>query len=238
MMQALTDETNNFKKDLEDEKKSKAEAEKTKATAEGNLAMTVKELAKGTKDYGELQHDCMQKSGDHEATVAGRSSELQAITSAKKIVQSQMGSAASAAALDQTDESSFTFLQMSSTSRRKSREQIAGQHVVALVQKLAAKQKSDSLKKLASRISAVIRYGLNGRSRDPFAKVKNLLTDMIRKLEREQKQDGTEQEYCTREMKKTKENREELIDTAEGLKAKIDQAASESTKLKSQAKDL
>jgi len=138
--------------------------------------------------------------------------------------------------LTQTDEV-FSFLQMSETPRL-SREQIAGGHVVALVQRLAMQQNSDSLKQLSSRISAVIRYGLNGSTRDPFKKVKGLLVDMIRKLAREQSGDASEAEYCDREMKKTAVNQEELTDNTEGFKTKVDQAGSASTKIKSQVKDL
>jgi len=111
---------------------------------------------------------------------------------------------------------------------------------VTLVQRLAEQQKSASLKQLASRISAVMKYGLKGGddAADPFVKIKGMLSEMIKKLSREQRSDGTEQEYCNKEMKKTKANREELTDDSEGLKAKIDQAAAASTKLKSQVKDL
>jgi len=94
------------------------------------------------------------------------------------------------------------------------------------------------LKKLASRISAVLKYGLNGNARDPFAKVKNLLNEMINKLTREQQSDATEKAYCDKEMKKTKVNREDLMDEVDSLKSKIDQAAAASTKLKGQVKDL
>lgn len=235
MSQALKEETALYQKEFDSETQAKAAGQKAKATAEGNLAITAKELAKGNEDYAEIQRDCMRKATDHETTNHGRSAELKTLSEAKKIIQAQMGGAA-AASLVQTDEV-FSFLQMSST-QRLSQEQIAGNHVVALVQRLAVQQNSDSLKQLASRISAVIRYGLNGKSRDPFVKVKGLLADMIRKLSKEQSGDASEKEYCDREMKKTKVNQEELTDNSESLKTKIDQAASASTKLKSQVKDL
>jgi len=233
LKQALTDETAQYQKELDAEKKSKSEAEKSKATAEGDLAITTQEITTGTEDYAVIQRDCMRRAADHEATTAGRTQELEVLAKAKKTVQASMNEAA-AASLEQTDETS-SFLQMSSKS---SREKIAGQHVVSLVQRLAVQQNSDSLKKLASRISAVIKYGLNGSTKDPFAKIKGLLNDMIRKLEREQSGDASEKEYCDREMKKTKVKQGELIENAEGLKTDIDQAASASTKLKSQVKDL
>jgi len=230
--QALTQETAQFQQELDDEKKAKSEAEKSKATAEGDLAITSKELTKGTEDYALVQHDCMRRAGDHDTTTAGRAEELKVLSKAKKTVQDSM--AGSAASLAQTDES-LSFMQ---TSSRSSRENTAGQHVVTLVQRLAVKQNSDSLKKLASRISAAIRYGIGAKTKDPFHKIKGLLNEMIKKLEREQNNDASEKEYCDREMKKTKVKREELGDDSEGLKTDIDQAASASTKLKSQAKDI
>lgn len=236
MKQALTDETNQYQKELDEEKKAKSEAQKSKATAEGNLGITTKELAKATEDFSTIQNDCMRRAGDHEATVSGRAAELKTLASAKKIIQAQMGGGA-AASLQQTDEV-FSFLQTSSTNRRLTRQKLTGQNVVALVQRLAAQQNSVLLKQLASRISAVIRYNANGSSRDPFVKVKGLLNEMIKKLTREQNSDASEKEYCDREMKKTKATKGELEEDSEGLKTKIDQAASASTKLKSQVKDL
>jgi len=159
--------------------------------------------------------------------------------SAKKVIQGQMGGAAAASLVQTDDAEVFSFVQMAMSSKQRlSREQQAGKHVVALVQSLAVQQNSDQLKQLASRISAVIKYGLNGNAVDPFKKVKGLLSEMLNKLTREQRADGTEKEYCDREMKKTKANQEDLTDDSEGLKAKIDQAAAASTKLKSQVKDL
>lgn len=242
MISALDDETAQYNKELNEEKAGKSAAQKAKATAEGDLAITTKELAQGQQVLSGIQRDCMRKASDHEATVAGRTAELQALAEAKKIIQAQMGNAAmSAASLQQTnDEEEPSFLQMSmSSAHRLQREQIAGDRVVALVQRLAAEQNSDSLKQLASRISAVIKYGLNGSSkRDPFTKVKGLLRDMIRKLTREQRGDANEKDYCDREMKRTQSKQDELTDDSDSLKTKIDQAASASTKLKSQVKDL
>jgi hypothetical protein len=237
MKQALVGETAQYKKEFDEETNAKSGSQKEKATAEGNLAITVKELAKGQEDYSGVQRDCMRKASDHEATVTGRAAELKTLAEAKKIIQAQMAGAAAASLVQTSADEVFSFLQTSSQNRL-SREQMAGQHVIALVQRLAVQQKSDSLKQLASRISAVIKYGLNGSARDPFRKVKGLLSDMIAKLTKEQQGDASEQEYCDRETKKTKAKKEELADDADGLKTKIDQAASASTKLKSQVKDL
>lgn len=233
--QALEQELDQYKKELTEEKVGKEDATKTKATAEGNLAVTAKALADTEMDLSTVQKDCMQKSADHEATTAGRAEELKVLAKAKKIIQAQMSGAAAAAELQTGSEPiSFTQLGMS----RSSGSQNVGKHVVVLVQRLASQQKSTSLSQLASRISAVLRYGLAGDARDPFAKVKTLLSDMIKKLEKEQQESSNEKEYCDKEMKKTSSKKSELADDAEGLKTQIDQAAAASAKLKADVKEI
>jgi chromosome segregation ATPase len=68
--------------------------------------------------------------------------------------------------------------------------------------------------------------------------VKGLLSDLIAKLEREQVSDMREKEYCDREMKRTEEKQGELKDDVGKLKSDIDLAASASTKLKAEVKEL
>jgi len=232
--QALETEIAQYTKELDEEKVSKEESTKSKATAEGNLEIVSKALADTEEDLSTVQKDCMQKSADHEATKAGRDEELKVLAQAKKIIQGQMGGGAAAL---QTGSSAISFTQ-TSMSTKPDRVQGVGKHVVTLVQRLANQQKSSSLSQLASRISAVLRYGLGGDAKDPFAKVKSLLSDMIKKLQKEQAGAASEKEYCDREMKKTSAKKEELEDDAEGLKSKIDQAVAASAKLKADVKDL
>ena len=59
----------------------------------------------------------------------------------------------------------------------QTRSDLAGAEVVTVVRRLAKQQHSEALAQLASRISAVLRFGSTGR--DPFAKVKGLIQDML-----------------------------------------------------------
>merc|ERR1719265_680056 len=90
---------------------------------------------------------------------------------------------------------------------------------------------------LASRLSAVIRYGASSGD-DPFAKVKGLITDMIEKLMKEAAAEASEKAYCDEEMAKTKAKKEELTDDIEKLTSKIDSDSSASERLKAEVKDL
>lgn len=220
--------------DLETEKTNLAQSNEAKATAEGELAVNKETLAEAQKMYSEMQHDCMQKASDHEITLAGRKEELAVLAKAKKIIQASIGGA---------EEQTYGFLQVSSkasarsTARLHSRVQLQGGEVVKLVEKVASEQRSSSLEKLASKIKALVRFGAaNGE--DPFVKIKQLVQDMIQKLEREANEEATEKAYCDSEMGKTEEKKGELEDETEGLKARIDEMASRSALLKEQVKDL
>jgi len=234
--QGLDQSAADFEKDKKDAGDDKTAAEKGKARAKGQNDEYTKSLSQATETLAATQSDCMRTATDHEASVHGREAELKTLAEAKKMVQASMGGAALAqtAAQPAGDAEVFSFVQVSN--RQRGHQQIAG--VVGLVQKLARQQNSDSLKQLASRIAAVIRYGSNGSREDPFKKVNGLLKDMIQKLEREQNGDMSEKKYCDTEMKKTLENQESLQDASTSLKTKIDQAGSASSKLKGEAKEL
>merc|ERR1719399_2443177 len=161
LKQSLEDQAAADKKDLGEEKAGKAKAEETKASAEGELAATVKELADAEKALAQAGANCMQLATDHEATVAGRTAELKAIAEAKKILEST-----TSGAVGQT----YSLLQLTARSKMQTRTDLANAEVVTLVKKLATEQHSAALAQLASRISAVMRYGA-ASGEDPFAKV-------------------------------------------------------------------
>merc|ERR1719222_1693549 len=109
--------------------------------------------------------------------------------------------------------------------------------VVTLVKKLAREHHSAALAQLASRIKAVMSYGVAGGD-DVFAKVKGLISDMIAKLEKEAKEDATEKAYCDEELAKTEANKSELEGVISRLTSKIDLAAAKSAGLKEDVKTL
>merc|ERR1719463_334143 len=131
------------------------------------------------------------------------------------------------------NQESPSFLQISSSTKTKS----TGMEVVNLIKKLAREQHSTALAQLASRLSAVIRYGSTSGD-DPFAKIKGLISDMIAKLMKEAEAEASEKAYCDEEMAKTKAKKEELEDDIEKLTSKIDSATAASERLKEEVKGL
>ena len=115
------------------------------------------------------------------------------------------------------EEEAPALLQVSSSLSAAAREQ--AQNLVAMVKDLAKKHRSNALLHLASRIQAMVRYG-----EDPFGKIKNLIQDMIAKLEREAGSEAQEKAYCDGELKKTGDKKVDLEDKVSSMTTKIDQA--------------
>merc|ERR1719199_1485371 len=127
----------------------------------------------------------------------------------------------------------YSLLQLASATKSKlqSRTDLVNSEVVTLVKKLARDQHSAALNQLASRISAVVKYGARNGD-DPFAKIKGLISDMIMKLEKEAEAEATEKAYCDEQLAKTEAKKAELEGVIAKLTSKIDKAAAKSAGLK------
>merc|ERR1719476_776496 len=122
-------------------------------------------------------------------------------------------------------------------SKLQTRADLAHAEVVNMVKRLARKHHSAALAQLASRIAAVLRYGLAG-GEDPFAKVKSLISGLIARLEGEASADATEKAYCDKEIAETEAKKGELESDIAKFTTKIDQAAASAAKLKADVKEL
>merc|ERR1719327_52403 len=210
----------------------KAAAAETKATAEGDLSVCTKALAEAEAALEASNVSCQQVATDHAASVKGRAAELEAIATAKKILEgSTEGAVKQTYSLLQTAALSTARLQL------RTRADLANVEVLSLVKKLAQEHHSVALAQLASRISAVLRLGSRNGD-DVFAKVKGLIEQMITKLQAQAAEEATEKAYCDEEMAKTEEKKGELEEDVAKLTAKIDQAAARSATLKDEVKEL
>lgn len=226
LKQSLEDSMAADGKDMDEQKAAKAAAEENKATAVGDLSETTKALANSKNALETTSTTCMTVAADHEATMKGRAEELNAIATARKILQET-----SSGAVSQT----YSFFQLGSSLR--TRADLANAEIIQIVKKLAREHHSAALAQLASRISAVIRYG-GSSGEDPFVKVRGLIADMIAKLEKEASSEANEKAYCDEELAKTKAKKEELNYEISKLTSKIDKAAAKSASLKDSVKNL
>jgi len=232
LAQSLTDQVEADTKDLDEEKANKASTQEAKATAEGDLVETTKDLENDKSAHATAGQTCMTIAADHEATMKSRSEELTALATAKKVLTETSSGAV---------EQSYSLLQLahmtSSASGLQTRLDLANMEIVSLIKKLAKENHSQALAQLASRIAATVRYGA-AAGQDPFAKVKELISDMILKLETEAKSESNEKDYCDDELAKTKAKKEELSYEISKLTSKIDKAAASSAELKADVKEL
>jgi len=216
--QSLEDEMKYASADLDEAKKSSAANAEKKATAEGDLSVTTKALNEDKADLAGLHHECMTKATAYETEVSSRGEELKALATAKKIIKE-------ATSLAQTE----SFVQLVSSTK--------GNKVVHILKKLATAQSSTALSQLASRVQSAIRLGSSAGD-DPFAKVKELITDMLAKLQKEAAEDATQKAFCDKEMKDTKAKKEDKTAEVEKLSTKKEQKEAQSTKLKEEVATL
>jgi len=211
--QSLEDEIKYTSADLAETKKAVASNTENKATAEGDLAVTTKALNEDKVDLASVHQSCMTKASAYETEVTSRAEELKALATAKKII-------VEATSLAQTD----SFLQLMSSSSK-------GNKVVHMLKALASEHASKSLSQLASRVESAIRIGTSA-GEDPFAKVKEMVNDMVDKLESAQAEDATQKAFCDKEMKETKAKKEDKETEVEKLATKKEQKEAQSGKLK------
>uniref|UniRef100_A0A7S1PNG7 Uncharacterized protein n=1 Tax=Alexandrium catenella TaxID=2925 RepID=A0A7S1PNG7_ALECA len=230
LKQSLEDQKAADTKDFQEQKLAKSAADESQATAQGDLATTVKDLADSKSALDMANSNCMQTAADHEATVKAREEELKVIAEAKEVL-----SKSTSGAVSQTY--SLLAVESHTVSSLRTRADLANAEVINLVKKLAKEQHSAALAQLASRISAVMRFGA-GAGEDPFAKVKGLVQDLIAKLQAEAGSEATEKAYCDEQLAKTEEKKGELGFDISKLTAKIDQAAAKSASLKGEVKQL
>jgi len=229
---SLQDQIKADTKDLNDEKASKAASQEAKSIAEGDLAESTNSLNNDKSALKEASISCRTGAEDNEASMKSRNAELTALTTAKKIL-SETGSGAA--------DRAYSFFevdhQSQSGTRLHSRMDLANAEIVHLLKKLAKENHSTALAQLASRIATTLRYGAQG-GQDPFTKVKQLITDLLSKLQAEAQADATEKSYCDAEIAKTNAKKAELETEMSKLSTEIDQATATSAQLTADVKEL
>merc|ERR1719215_55180 len=229
MRQGLEDEIKYSNKEMAEAKKTLATSGESQAAAEGDLGVTSKELAADVKDKAGLHHECMTKAEDFEAATKSRGEELKALNEAKKVLAETTSGAGSI---------SYSFIQQSTQtgSAISTSTDLANFEAVRLVRDLARKEKSPALAQLAQRMATAIRAGHT--SADTFGKVKDLIRDMISKLESEADADATEKAWCDRNLADAREKKSDKTAEIEKISTRIDAISSQSAKLKEEIADL
>merc|ERR1719310_387450 len=224
LKQKLEDAIAFGEKQLAETKKAKAAAEEAKAVAEGELETASKNLADDETHLKDLQQECMTSAEEDTESKKSRAEELEALATAKKILEEKTGAAADRA---------YSFIQISTVSKAGTKTKEVKQHVLDLLQSLAKKNDDKQLSLLAQRIQSAAMLG-----EDPFAKIKGLISEMIEKLEAEAAKEAAHKAFCDKEMSETKAKKEDKESELDDLSTKIDKATSKIAKLKEEVATL
>merc|ERR1719181_907728 len=224
LKQKLEDAIAFGEKQLAETKKAKAAAEEAKAVAEGELETASKNLSDDETHLKDLQQECMTSAEEDTESKTSRAEELEALGTAKKILEEKTGAASDRA---------YSFIQIGTVSKAGTKTKEVKQHVLDLLQSLAKKNNDKQLSLLAQRIQSAAMLG-----EDPFAKIKGLISEMIEKLEAEAAKEAAHKAFCDKEMSETKAKKEDKETELDDLSTKIDKATSKIAKLKEEVATL
>lgn len=208
------------KKEMDQAKAVHAEASEAKATAEADLDGSSKDLANDKTSLQQLEASCSQADDDYQEATKSRSEEPEALKKAQEVLQEKTGAAQAGVY------GAAMFLQVKSSGAFE---------VVQKVRSLAKKAGSSNLENLASNIESLLQ---TRQGADVFAKVKDLIQNMITSRKEEAAADATKKAYCDEEQTKTNAKLEELTGTKESLSVKVDKKSSAAETLKSEAATL
>merc|ERR1719428_2709060 len=121
LKQKLEDAVAFGEKTLAETKAAKAAAEEAKAVAEGELETASKNLADDETHLKDLQQECMTASEEDTESKKDRADELEALATAKKILEEKTGAAADRA---------YSFIQIGTVSKAGTKAKEVKQHVL------------------------------------------------------------------------------------------------------------
>jgi len=201
----LTDLIKHSQADREAKATTKANRSAESAKAKGDLADTKTSLAADQKTLAEMTSIFEQKSDVFKQNQEVRKLELEAIAKAIEIISNPnvADSYAGHIKLAQTN-----FLQMTSSSRRA----LVKDRAAELLQKRAAALKSKTLMALATQMKA-----------NPFAKVVDMIKELIAKLKEEAAAEADHKQWCDQQLMENKNKRNKKTSESEKLMAEIDE---------------
>jgi len=221
---ALEGKIRAVKQDLESTKKALADATAAKASAEGELGVCNQDLKTAKEYLVEVERGCMEKAGQFQQQKKNRQDEVKAIQSALKALRGITNTNAAKQGV-------FSFLQLASSSVRSKASTMA----VRKVQELAGLMQSAALKQLASKMSAVVRYG---GEQDVFGKMRKMIQEMIDTLEQTNREEMGKKAFCDQELKHTEATLSDRQDEAKSKKAALDLTASQVAQLRQELAEL
>jgi len=219
MKGSLTQEIKVANGEMAEAKETKNVASQVQSQTEGDRAVSTKELNADTKALSDAITDCRITADEFDLSTKGRAEEMTAIDAGIEALGGV-----------KNKQAGYSFLQL-------------GQDhydFLSILRKVASSQHSTALTQLVGRVSAVMtadsRRG--DSSGDPFTKVKNMISGMVAKLEKEAGSEASHKAYCDKATADSKESKEKLAFTMAKQTAQIDKAKAKSASLKDEVARL
>jgi len=210
-----------------------ARANELKASTDKKIQTHTSLLKDAKEELDRLQRGCMQRATEYSEEVNTRKAEMKALAEAKRTLQDSSGGAASQA---------YSFLQVaaSSTSSGGGDLRKVGATVVKQLRQLAKQTGKVALAQLASRVLAAARAGLaeGGEAKDPFAKVRTLIGNMIARLQKDAQASAEQKKFCDEELSRTAASRDAKQDRVDEESTRMERVTAEVAKLEDEVKEF
>lgn len=219
------------KKDMTEAKATLPEKTEAKTVAEGELQALSKDLASDVAGKEVLHHECLTAAEEYQAATMSRNTELKALADAKEAIQETKGAEVQTYLIQRSE----TSLVQRAAQTQHSGESLAKFQSVRFVRHLASELGSASLAQLASQMSSALKLGNSAEGTsgdDSFAKVKDLLANMIAKLSSEADTDASLKVYCDKEMSAVMEKKDDSTTQQDRLNTHVDQKRAKASKLR------
>lgn len=200
---------------VDDAKKEKARISEEKATAEGELDEATTSKAADEKTLAEIQHECQEESVAYEMKVKDGAAEMAAIQKAKDILAERV----------------TVLIQVKARSREVPSDDVTSKHA----QQKTRQALVQHFRNLGNRLHSLAMLNLvTVATQDPMENVKNLLTDLISKLEKEAAEAASLHQFCQEEKNKTADAMEKKEMELEKLSTRIEKASTSKQDLEEQ----
>lgn len=221
LVQSLANEHKVQSDALTNTKKQLASSSEVKATAEGDLSAVKKELDEDNTYVKDLSLGCQTRAVDMEISSKSRAEELKALEEAQKIIQEATGGASNR---------QYNFLQLKTSTKSTN---ASFEKAALMIRKIGKNENNNSLVQLAGQIRATA-----SMNSDPFAKVKGLIQDMIKRLVDEAEQEASQKAFCDKETSENETKRDKLTAEEQKLTTRIEKATAGIAKLKEEIAEL
>jgi len=223
--QDLHDQIEANTKDVADKSESKESKTEQKADDKKRLDGTTADHAEDLKTLANLDTECFEKKDSFDEKQQLRKEEIVAIAKAVEIMQSPdvTGNA---------EEHLPTFIQKGTAlaqlrSAQSSSPDDNKMQVTNFIKNEGRRLKSTTLSMLAEKLAS-----------DPFAKVKNMIANMITKLLKEENEESTQKGFCDKEVGTNKITRTKLQEDIDDLTAKNEEHQAKITDITKTVADL